>query len=357
MSRPEKENPPEIYYNNEEAKKYARNTRIIKIQTKMTERSLQLLNIPEDPPENDELAPVLEKIEDKLSKIETKNTSENEGTELESEGSYESDSPFEDEQNSEDEELLALEQELESLKNRRKSSFILDLGCGSGLSGQVLTQNGHKWVGIDISESMLDIAVQRNTIGDKILLDMGQGLPFRTGVFDGAIAISSLQWLCYSNKKTEIPFKRLSTFFSSLYKCLSRDTRAIFQFYPESPDQIEMITTAATKSGFTGGLVVDYPESTRAKKFFLTLFSSTTIKQVPKGLGGGENLSQKDVVQYVVEDKYKKKYQNNQRKKRNWKPRKKSRQWILRKKERQRKQGHKVRPDSKFTGRKRKDRW
>lgn len=27
--------------------------------------------------------------------------------------------------------------------------------------------------------------------------DMGQGLPFRAGVFDGVISISALQWLCY----------------------------------------------------------------------------------------------------------------------------------------------------------------
>lgn len=32
-----------------------------------------------------------------------------------------------------------------------------------------------------------------------------------------------------------------------------------------------MITTAAMKSGFSGGLVVDYPNSTKAKKYFLVL--------------------------------------------------------------------------------------
>ena len=29
--------------------------------------------------------------------------------------------------------------------------------CGSGLSGQALTEAGHQWVGIDISKSMLGI--------------------------------------------------------------------------------------------------------------------------------------------------------------------------------------------------------
>jgi len=33
--------------------------------------------------------------------------------------------------------------------------FLLDLGCGSGLSGSVLEDQGHTWVGIDISSAML----------------------------------------------------------------------------------------------------------------------------------------------------------------------------------------------------------
>lgn len=33
--------------------------------------------------------------------------------------------------------------------------FLLDLGCGSGLSGSVLEDQGHKWVGVDISSAML----------------------------------------------------------------------------------------------------------------------------------------------------------------------------------------------------------
>jgi len=29
------------------------------------------------------------------------------------------------------------------------------LGCGSGLSGEVITESGHHWVGLDIAPSML----------------------------------------------------------------------------------------------------------------------------------------------------------------------------------------------------------
>ena len=43
-------------------------------------------------------------------------------------------------------------------------SMILDVGCGSGLSGECLTENGHFWVGVDISEAMLDVAVNEREI-------------------------------------------------------------------------------------------------------------------------------------------------------------------------------------------------
>jgi 18S rRNA (guanine1575-N7)-methyltransferase len=66
-------------------------------------------------------------------------------------------------------------------------SFIADLGCGSGLSGEVLSQAGHHWLGFDVSAAMLDVATQEETDGDLCLLDLGQGLPVRNAVFDGAI--------------------------------------------------------------------------------------------------------------------------------------------------------------------------
>lgn len=35
------------------------------------------------------------------------------------------------------------------------SCYLLDIGCGSGLSGSVLEEMGHAWAGMDISLSML----------------------------------------------------------------------------------------------------------------------------------------------------------------------------------------------------------
>ena len=53
--------------------------------------------------------------------------------------------------------------------------------------------------------------------------------------------------------------------------------------------QAQMLTSAAMRAGFSGGLVIDYPHSTRAKKFFLVLMvGSSGAVPAAKGLDGSE---------------------------------------------------------------------
>ncbi len=66
-----------------------------------------------------------------------------------------------------------------------------------------------------------------------------------------------------------------------------KGARCAFQFYPSSPQQVEMITSAAMKNGFTGGLIVDFPNSKKAKKYFLFLmagYSDEIINDAEKAI-------------------------------------------------------------------------
>jgi len=64
------------------------------------------------------------------------------------------------------------------------------------------------------------VAREREVEGDLFLWDMGEGLGFRPGTFDGVISISALQWLCNADRKSHHPPKRLYQFFTSLYACM-----------------------------------------------------------------------------------------------------------------------------------------
>lgn len=223
MSRPESTGHASLFYNAKEARKYDSSSRMIGVQREITERAIELLRLPDDKP-----------------------------------------------------------------------SFVLDVGCGSGLSGKVLEERGHVWVGCDVSRDMLEVANERIerkremavgggrssdsddndyeemgdgrgnggngrtsaaavSTGDLMHHDMGTGLPFRPATFDACISISALQWLCYSNAKGQIPKKRLTRFFSSLYQVLRRGARAVLQFYPETAEQAILISECAATVGFAGG--------------------------------------------------------------------------------------------------------
>ena len=71
-------------------------------------------------------------------------------------------------------------------------------------------------------------------------------------------SVSVLQWLCNADSTAHSPAQRLLRFFTDLFGCLAKGSRAVFQFYPESDDQVTFIMTYATKAGFGGGLCVDY---------------------------------------------------------------------------------------------------
>jgi 18S rRNA (guanine1575-N7)-methyltransferase len=78
-------------------------------------------------------------------------------------------------------------------------------------------------------------------------------------------------------------------FFTTLHAALKNPSRAVLQFYPSSDDQIALITSIAQKAGFGGGIVVDYPNSKKAKKIFLCLMvggGGTQQQSLPKGLDG-----------------------------------------------------------------------
>ena len=57
-----------------------------------------------------------------------------------------------------------------------------------------------------------------------------------------------------------------------------------------------MLTSTAMKAGFSGGLVVDFPHSTKAKKYFLVLMvGSSSYQPQAKGINGEDSDEDQEV--------------------------------------------------------------
>jgi 18S rRNA (guanine1575-N7)-methyltransferase len=275
MSRPE-DTPPELYYNDKESRAYTTSSRVQHIQTQMTERALELLDL---------------------------------------------DTP----------------------------SLILDVGCGSGLSGEILTSTdpSHTWIGMDISASMLAVArMDRDVDGDLFLADMGQGVPFRPGTFDAAISISAVQWLCNAetSEENEAPDRRLKRFFSGLYVSLKRGGRAVLQFYPRDKNQRDMICKAAISAGFGAGLLEDDGGTKNAKTYLVCTVGGGDVTGVVEGMDGVDVEDSRRGTSKVKRGVDTSNIRG-------------TKAWINRKKEQSEKKGKVVKASSKFTGRKRKIKW
>ncbi|CUM64017.1 uncharacterized protein PRCAT00001605001 [Priceomyces carsonii] len=218
--------------------------------------------------------------------------------------------------------------------------FLLDVGCGSGLSGEILTEEGYNWIGMDIAPSMLATALDRGVEGDLFLSDLGNGIPFRAGTFDAVISISVIQWLCNADSSSFDPKRRLMRFFNTLYASLKRGGKFVAQFYPMNDEQTESILGAAKVAGFGGGLIIDDPESKRHKKYYLVLTAGQASRNV--------NLTGAEMELALPSKRLNKKLLKSMESKK---------EYIKRKKETMRRRGKRAANDSRFTGRKRKPRF
>lgn len=139
------------------------------------------------------------------------------------------------------------------------------------MSGAVLSESGHSWIGCDISADMLSLAqgnagllsnsthgapaeparssalplasrtgfnklnhrhaspVSQPSTGKGLVFhsDMAQGLPLKADSIDGAVSISAVQWLCHLPS----PKFALGRLFRDLYSCLKPGCKAVLQLY------------------------------------------------------------------------------------------------------------------------------
>jgi len=70
-----------------------------------------------------------------------------------------------------------------------KTTYIIDVGCGTGLVGLQLNKLGYKnFDGVDISQKMIDIAIDRS-YGSLLLGNLNETLPVESNKYEAALCV------------------------------------------------------------------------------------------------------------------------------------------------------------------------
>jgi SAM-dependent methyltransferase len=154
------------------------------------------------------------------------------------------------------------------------SSLILDLGCGTGFSSEVLIENGFNVIGVDILPDMILKAREKMKIlqyrrsFNLILADINF-LPIRLKKIDNIISISAYNFIIYGKESYNEKIKLLNDTAKYLNKILKRNGRIIIEFYPKDDPELAIFNNSFTKNGFEGFMVKSKSNQKSGQTFLL----------------------------------------------------------------------------------------
>ena len=158
-------------------------------------------------------------------------------------------------------------------KNEEKS-LILDLGCGTGFSSEILIESGFNVIGVDILPDMLVKAREKKEIQkssqifELILADINY-LPVRLASIDHIISISAYNFIIYRKDNYGGKVKQLTETARYLNKLLKKTGRIIIEFYPKDDHELDIFKNSFITNGFDGFMVKNNPKQKSGQTFLL----------------------------------------------------------------------------------------
>jgi ubiquinone/menaquinone biosynthesis C-methylase UbiE len=138
--------------------------------------------------------------------------------------------------------------------------IIVDLGCGSGFSSEILVDGGHRVIGIEILIDMLSKAKTKKKISENkrnlelILADINY-LPLRSASINHIISISAYNFIIYGTETIRDKFKTVNNTAMYLKKILKPKGRIVIEFYPKDEKELELFTSSFNNNGFDGFMI------------------------------------------------------------------------------------------------------
>jgi len=152
--------------------------------------------------------------------------------------------------------------------------LILDLGCGTGFSSEILIEKGYRVIGIDILNDMLLKAKEKKSIYQElhdlelILADINY-LPFKNEKFDHIVSISAYNFIINETHNLRNKINILNNTANALNKILKERGRIVLEFYPENEKELDLFNKSFINNGFEGFMVKGNPRQQAGQTFLL----------------------------------------------------------------------------------------
>ncbi len=152
--------------------------------------------------------------------------------------------------------------------------IIVDLGCGSGFSSEILVDSGHRVIGIDILIDMISKAKTKKKISEHkkdlelILADINH-IPLRKASINHIISISAYNFIIYGAKTIREKFKTANNTALYLKKIMKPKGRIIIEFYPKDEKELDLFISSFNSNNFDGFMIKKNPVQKAGQTFLL----------------------------------------------------------------------------------------
>ena len=162
----------------------------------------------------------------------------------------------------------------ETIVQKNDSILILDLGCGTGFSSEILIQHGFRVIGVDILFDMISRAREKKGIYENykdielILADINF-LPIKTNIIDHIISISSYNFITYGTSNYGEKVKLLNDTAKYIKQILKQQGRVIIEFFPKDDKELNIFNKSFINNGFEGFMIKNNPKQKSGQTFLL----------------------------------------------------------------------------------------
>jgi len=157
---------------------------------------------------------------------------------------------------------------------KNDSFLILDLGCGTGFSSEILIQHGFRVIGVDILIDMISRVREKKRIYENykdielILADINF-LPIKANIINHIISISSYNFITYGKSNYGEKVKLLNDTAKYIKQILKQQGRVIIEFFPKDDKELNIFNKSFINNGFEGFMIKNNPKQKSGQTFLL----------------------------------------------------------------------------------------